>query len=274
VRNIDPLTFPSRPATNWDEVVVALCGIVEHPDEVVGQVLTVDPALAIRCIASGVLLEPQTRRKTIEHLIACLRGDNWVVTVSVAQALQNLKEHDAVPALVAILQEKSEKKTWVVDPREAAALVLGAIGGEVAVAGLRQALNCESAAVRARAAESLGRIGDPGAIPDLAFHLGDIDWTGHPGFHYGTTTTDAAGGALVRIAQRSPEAVVLALLDALRSPHAITRARAAEVLGSVADRDAVPGLSDALTYDVDPRVRVEAKTALRKIHKPTAKQGE
>jgi len=265
VRNIDPLTYRARIPTKWDEVVVALCGIVDDPDEVVSRVLTADPALATRCVASGVLLDPETRRKTLERLVAVLRGSDWRVVASSAEALQLLKDRSVVPELVAVLHGRLEGGNTVVDAREAAALVLGALGGPEAVAELRQALNCRSAQVRARAAQSLGRIGDLTAVPDLAFHLGDADWTTPGNLHYGTNAQHEAASALVSIASRSPEAVLPAVLDALRSPHAPTRAKAAEVLGSIGAQGAVSGLLDALTYDYDFTVRKAAANALGEI---------
>lgn len=268
VRDIDPLTYRSRAGTRWDEVVVALCGIVDEPDGLISRVLTRDPALAARCVASGVLLDSATRRKTLDRLLQALRGDDWRVVAAVAHALQRLNDPSVVPTLAAMLDGSLRGASYVVDVREAAALVLGALGGPEAVRALRAALNSPSPAVRARAAQALGRIGDPAAVPDLAFHLGDAEGTTPGNLYYGTTPQRESAHALAAMAARSPAAVLPAVLDALRSPHGPTRAQAAEVLGSIGDPGAVQGLLDALTYDVDYQVRRAAAAALGQIDDP------
>lgn len=149
-------------------------------------------------------------------------------------------------------------------------MALGMIGGPEAVAGLRDALNCVSARIRARAAEYLGVVGDPTAIPDLIFHLGDADRTGvrrgyAPASWGEIPTKEFAALSLVKIAERSPDAVVSSLIEALRSPDALTRKNAAKMLAGIWDQRAIPALSDAFTYDADPDVRSLAANALNQI---------
>jgi len=268
-----------RFSTKWDEVVVTLCGISDAPSRVVSHLLMTDPVLAVHCVASGVLLDLEMRRKIRDQLIAELRGDDWRVVASVAVAFGRLNDPEAVPQLLAILREEPEEEEqekegpqkWErqerqMRVREAAARALGELGGQEAAAGLRNALNCVSSTIRDRAAQALGVIGDPIAVPDLIFHLGDHDRTGmrkgSPMTGEYVSTSEFAQEALLKIATRSPDAVLTSLIDALRSPHAPTRKNAADMLGRVWDQRATPALSDAFTYDTDPDVRSAAAKAL------------
>jgi HEAT repeat protein len=265
--SINPLTFATRAPNEWDHAIVALSGIVDDPGALIERLLSFDPVLAVRCLGSGVQLSPAARRRALDTLIELLRHAPWNEVAAVTAALRRLHDRDLVAGLVAVLVEKPAG--WsLVDPREAAALVLGTIACPEAVSGLRAALNCDSAAVRARAAQALGKIADPAAVPDLAYHLGDADPTSW--FAYGTTTQEEAARALLAIAKDAPGVVVSAVLEALRGPHKPTRLAAARLLGKVGDRAAFPGLRDALLNDIDPEVQTTAAQALGEIGDPEA----
>lgn len=270
VRDIDPLTWRARVATRWDEVAVALCGLVEKPDELIAELLPIDPGLAGRCMASGVLLDPTVRRNTVQRLLAALKGSDWRVAVTAVEALGRLRDPTVVPEMVALVTGSWRGESWVIDVREAAALVLGHFDGEEAVGGLRAALNSPSAAVRARAAQSLGRLRSVAAAPDLAFHLGDADSTTPGNLYYGTSTRREAAAALLEIAKQSTEAVLWPVLEMLRSPHGPTRVAAAEVLALLGEPRAIPALADAATYDVESSVRATALAAMARISYPGA----
>jgi HEAT repeat protein len=245
-------------------VIVARCGLVENPDEVVISILADDPALAGRCVASGVLLDPDTRRKTVDRLVDTLGNAPWPVAGAMAEALRRLGDPGAAPGLVAMLRGGPLRINGPIDTRELAALALGGGGGPLAMAGLTEALRCESKGLRVRAARSLGRLGDPAAIPDLVGVLWDDEQVP---LYFSTTVSlqEAAGQAPVRIGERAPAAVIPAMLDGLRSLEPRVRAACAHVLASVGDRSAVRGLLDALRYDVDSRVTYAAHTALGRL---------
>ena len=136
----------------------------------------------------------------------------------------------AVPALIKALGDWEDwwsDEDWWIDEdcwsdnvRAAAAEALGAIGDPQAVPALIQALGDSDSAVRRAAAEALGKLGDPQAIPALIQALGDSDRD--------------------------------------------VRRAAAEALGAIGDPQAVPALIQALGDDWDDARRA-ARQAIRQI---------
>ncbi len=261
----DVLKSTGRRTGKWDEVLVALCGIVDHPDELVIKLLESDPYLATRCVQSGVLLDPETRRKTLDRLIATLRATDQPIAVAAMKALQLLGHPDAAPAVVSILLEDSSGSKGD-RPRQVAAVALGRIGGPVAIAGLTRALESGSSRVRVRAAESLADIGDPAAALALVAALWD-DTETVMYFSRRKCVGQIAREALVLLGDRAPERVVPALLDGLRNLEPRIRSGSAAILGQLGDISATSGLWAAMTYDVDAGVRTAASRALGLIDK-------
>jgi HEAT repeat protein len=260
----DPLQWPARVGSKWDAVIVALCGIVEHPDQAITSVLEADPSLAARCAASGVLLDPETHRRMIERLVESLRDGGGRVSVAMAHAIQRFGDSAAAPGLVAILRGGPRFANSSLDAREAAAVALAGCSGPIAVAGLIEALGSDSKAVRIRAIRSLGEIGDASVVP----HLSGILWDDNSVPIFFSTTSTSQGEAvrsLIRIGERAPQAVIPVMLDGLRSPDPRIRTASARVLGSVSDRSVVRGLLDALVFDVDSAVRYASYAALRQF---------
>jgi len=263
---MDPLLWPSRGATKWDEAIVALCGIVDDPSELVSEVLKGDPSLAGRCVETGILLNPETRSKTIHRLVAMLRESDFPVSNALMEALRRLGDSEAAPGLVEILRVGRSESYHPGDPRQFAAMALGGIGGPIAVAGLAEALQCESPRLRIRAAESLAELGDPAAAPGLVAALWDDSDT-HMYFSTLRCLAKIAKGALVSMGDRAPERVIPALLDGLKNIEPRIRLRSAEILGQLGDLSTCPALTAAATYDVDARVRTAAANAVRLIGK-------
>src|SRR5690606_27491611 len=65
-----------RLATKWDQVIIALCGIVSNPDLTVSHVAEVDPFLALECIASGINVSIDTRDQVISYLMHFIALEN------------------------------------------------------------------------------------------------------------------------------------------------------------------------------------------------------
>jgi len=68
-----------RKDSRWDQVVIALCGISEFPDDIVNYVLKVqDPYLAAICLSSGIKVHESTIKKTVDQLIENIAIWDWL----------------------------------------------------------------------------------------------------------------------------------------------------------------------------------------------------
>jgi HEAT repeat protein len=153
--------------------------------------------------------------------------------------------------------------------------------GEKAVAPLIALLGDGDAAVRHHAAHTLGKIGDPRAIPALADTLqdGDLNVVSKTAFVLGQIGDAAAVPALAGLIGHADSevqtaagqaleafgaAAMPALLVALRSDRWQTREHAAEILGALQRIEAVDRLAEAAS-DEHPHVRLAAVTALGEV---------
>ncbi|RMG70050.1 MAG: NACHT domain-containing protein [Chloroflexi bacterium] len=62
-----------RRAQKWDQVVMALCGIVADANDLISHIAEVDPFLAVECIGSGVEISSTTQSLVIEKLSHVLK---------------------------------------------------------------------------------------------------------------------------------------------------------------------------------------------------------
>jgi HEAT repeat protein len=152
------------------------------------------------------------------------------------------------------LQRALKAEDWWV--RRAAAEVLGRIGDPQAVPALLEALKDRDGDVRRAVADALGIIGDTQAIPALLEALKDENWW----------VRQAAARALGEIGD--PQAVP-ALMEALKDRDGDVCRAAAGALGSIGDPQILPALLNALK-DEKWWVRRAAAKALGKIGDPQA----
>ncbi len=131
-----------------------------------------------------------------------------------------------------------------------------AAGDTTVVRALIARLKDEDAGVRRAAADALGRIADPIAIPDLVRALEDED----------PEVRQAALHSLSHFERGVPAAPIRKLLE---SDDAELRGTAAEMLGEMRSRESVPALA-ALVRDPDANVRQQAIEALAEIADPAA----
>ena len=103
--------------------------------------------------------------------------------------------------------------------------------------------------LRSYAAEALGRLGDPRAIPSLIDHAGD------PEAHVRMTILHALGQLHAHDAQE-------VLLAGLSDPAPVVRMSAAEALGRLDDPAVLPRLWQVLDEDSDAEVRMSAVEAI------------
>lgn len=133
-------------------------------------------------------------------------------------------------------------------------------------AGLMALLSSPDTDLRRRAAEALGKAGDPAAGAALLKELGDQD----------VYAKKAAAEALGLVFEKTPpgtperDHAVEALIGLLRDPDYGVRYNSAEALSHLRDRRAVPELVRVLQKDADTSVRGHAAWALGQIQDPTA----
>jgi HEAT repeat protein len=208
-----------------------------------------------RCGACRVLGKVAVPGVT-DDLVARLRDDDIDVCVSAVEALSDLGDPSAVPALLASLENdpSGEVKTAVVE-------ALGNLGGEQAVRVLVDVAERPPEEMvwdeeewdpwwdmQLKAVEALGRLRVPEAVPVLAGILDQED---------GQVIESEVLSALVRIGTTG-EAVVIGRID---HPSAQARRRAVDALGEAGSGAGIRALSDALDGD-DEDVKVMAISAL------------
>lgn len=162
-----------------------------------------------------------------------------------AGALGDLGDPAALAALLGALAGPDEEGV-----RWRAAEGLGRIG-EPAVAGLAELAENSDPDVRWKAIVALGDIGDPRVAPILRNRLADPD-------------RFVRGRSVSALARLGAPCLPL-MLEALTDPAPRVRQGAAEVLGHVGDPAAVKGLLDALQDPVES-VRRAAAVALLRIN--------
>ena len=118
-----------------------------------------DPALHVQEAASAILASIADAR-VFEPLVAALRSRDWIVRMHAAKALGRIRDPEAVPVLMPLLQDK------VKAVREEVSGALAAIGG-VAVLALIQALQHDEWLVRLHAVEALGKLKSSDAVEPL-----------------------------------------------------------------------------------------------------------
>jgi HEAT repeat protein len=203
----------------------------------------------------------------IAPLIAVLKEASWLPTRrEAARALGMIGE----PALTPLITFFADASAVV---RRLVAEALGQIGDKRAVPHLMVAFTDVDRDVRRAVAEALGRIGDPQSIPSLVDALWDkndsvraaaarsLDWMGwDPRWNESGAAYCAASGLWHSCAELK-ELALAPLFLALKDADAEIRQKAAETLGLIADRRALPVLLPAL-QDRSPLVRLAVVGAL------------
>jgi HEAT repeat protein len=162
--------------------------------------------------------------------------------------------------------------------------------GAPAVPALIQALGDSDWDVRCAAAEALGKLGDPQAVPALSVwaHAGEdaardaLQTLGHPMLDLPQAVAQVAAhgawGVLIRALTCTQVREVVvglgapavpALIQALGNSDSAVRRAAAEALGAIGDPQAIPALIQALGDDWG-NVRFAAAEALGKLGDPQA----
>lgn len=179
--------------------------------------------------------------QAVDLLLEALAHETEVmVREDITWSLVRLKEL-AFQSLVTLLKDANPAV------RHHAAHTLGKIGDRHAADALMQALHDTDAAVVMKTAFALGQIGDERAIPALVGVLGHED--------------GEVRSALVNVLDTFGSPAVQPLMQALEHERWQVREQAADALGVIGSREALPALVKAL-QDPQWQVRFSVVTAL------------
>jgi HEAT repeat protein len=208
----------------------ALASIGEPSVEVLGRCLQ-DESLEVQEAASQILAGIGDDR-VFEPLVEALGSPDWIVRMHAAKALGRMREPEAVPALVPLLQDK------VKAVREETAGALAAIG-TASIPSLVAALRHDEWLVRLHAVEALGKLRTPEAVEPLLFALfNDRD----------SAIREDVVRALGDIGDAGAVEFLFQVLD---EPG--LRPLAVEALGKIKDGRAVPVLQDIVVGKSRPQ---------------------
>ncbi|MBZ0275584.1 MAG: HEAT repeat domain-containing protein, partial [Anaerolineae bacterium] len=189
---VRPEFYLGRVAGKWDQVIIALCGLVSNVEDIVRYIMRLDPWLALDCIRSGIQVSPQAHEMLLNELLDQMLGIDWPVRRAAVRALGEIGDPAAIPGLV---MNGLLDTDWPV--RRASATALGQIGVPDVVSGLIEALQDQNQIVRQAAVDALEVVGSA-AVPALVEKLPDI----HYPWRSEWRICDYAADALKRIATR------------------------------------------------------------------------
>ncbi|PJF38977.1 MAG: hypothetical protein CUN55_15695, partial [Phototrophicales bacterium] len=229
-------SWGKRKAQRWNDVVVALCGIVPEPSELINQVSEIDFLLAAECVRSVAAVSLDCRNLIIKQLGDALNTPHNDLSLrrACAEALGKIGGRKALDLLKESINdaEQSLKRTI--------AQALGQIGNPSAVDVLIELLNNSEQSLQRTAAQALGQIGDQRAINALEQTLIE-------GEHI---VKQIAADALVQIG--APSVYVLA--QALQHKNWEVQYTAAEALGRIG-KPSINVLITKSIYSKDINVR-------------------
>ena len=142
------LRYQYRLNRKWDEVVIALAGITVSPEKLIETVMRLDPYFISVIIKSQDHVAASTYKAAFEALLNLLPDPDWKIRVAGAEALGELGDKAAVPALIKLLKDEYYKEDgggyeWktIYPVRMMAAKALGKIADASAVPALIDAMN-------------------------------------------------------------------------------------------------------------------------------------
>jgi len=267
---------PYRETGKWDETVLSLANLMD-PDNVVLEVLEIDPYLAAYCIENGAAVSATSYETVIERLLGCIEKEisgRWVAV----DCLGRIGNTAVAPRVLALLEgadrearqaaetvfEEVWKHATVLDlvnhlqheddriAHQATAFLVAR--GLDSIPDLVDIVRTQSGAARRLAAEALVQMGAV-VVPSLLHTLYDRNYQ----------VRVVVAGMLGNIGS---VAAVPDLLKTLADPEAQVRAKAARALARIGDPHAIPALTHAM-HDPDPEVRKSAAAALEKIGVPS-----
>ncbi len=184
-----------------------------------------------RCAASAIETGEIDDERVAKPLVALLKDDDPTVREAAARALGHITSQSAVKPLITALSDV------VPNVRMYAAIALGNLGDRQAVEPLIETLKTDSSDPAAWAIYALGRLGDQRAVELLLDALAG---------RFGNAVRHFAAAAVGRLGDgRAFEPLVGALHD----EDVVIRIAAAEGLGYLGNKDALPLLERAVEND-------------------------
>jgi hypothetical protein len=114
------LSDQQNPSSKWTEVAIALCGIVETPEETIKEIAAIDPLLAEKCLTSDIGVD---RQSITPILLAVLNDGDARVRVAAVRVLASAAaDEEVVQGLAGALFDTER------DVREHAVNALGKVG--------------------------------------------------------------------------------------------------------------------------------------------------
>ena len=186
----------------------------------------------------------------IDHYLENLaHGKRWEARVAAARSLGRLGTVEAIPALVSRMRDPHEDARTV---KQAAAEALGRMQAVEAIPSLLEELSQPDDWASPRLAEALLGFGET-AVPALIDSLGNEE------------STNARVWAAQILGRLKVGRSSVALIERLRDRSEQVRISVTEALGQLADRRAIPDLTQMALKDPVPTVRAEAARALGMI---------
>ncbi len=294
---IQPIMFVlgRRTASKWDQVVIALCGIVLDASEIVAFTAERDPYLAVQCIISGAHVEKAIVEQVVMRVLALMNDTNARIRKLGEQCMTSLGVN-AVSALLRSLDSSSIPHTTIyravqlIDTNTALPRLLEHIHEPGAIERLAQIRSPVAHTIlielfrrtKGEMAQKLARILDSrhwkpetdeervrlyvltrnwmqlSNLGDVAIPaLLEIMRDDNPANYRDSTW------AMVILANMQDTAVIPALIECLHEPKAERRQSAIRALAEISDARATEGLIQTLN-DSDITARVMAATALNK----------
>jgi len=239
---LDPWAY-TRP-NKWDQVIIALCGILPAPEEVIRRVALFDPALGIRCIQSGVAVDPN---EVFDSFFQSAQSDDPQIRVTGMSSLGNLGDPRAIPFLVECLFDPDTR----IQKLAGSALIHF---GQLPIPALITALKTHPFENHPPLIQSLTQIG----APSIPFLLQEITPSS------GADVVVSSCTALGRIGDSSVGKDLLALL---RANDNRILAAAIWALGDLSFAPASTALIAIHNNNLnDPKLNIELARAFGKIH--------
>lgn len=102
-------TDAGRIPSEWDSIILSMCGVSDDPDKLIKMILEIDPFLAGQCAATGVALSKEILSDILERLksIAKKEGFSEGERKSALDTLSNIQNLALLPFLTDIIESDS-----------------------------------------------------------------------------------------------------------------------------------------------------------------------
>ena len=101
----NPKTTNLRRSGKWDQVIIALCGIVENPEEIVSKLARIDPLLAVDCLQSGIVISLE---QVIDDFIEASESEDADLRNAAITALGLIGDDKIISILIQALDDVSK----------------------------------------------------------------------------------------------------------------------------------------------------------------------